>query len=355
MWPILRLLPQIVGPNYLFLYNSFMSLSVTRDICGTAKGYRKHKSLGEEKCQPCKDAYNVERRTKYYSTEKNRAHHATYRAKPEVQEKIKAYHKEYAKAKTPPKVLEARLRKRQEVLGAKWAKEIDARLYDEQETLYQEEKAQLEVSAQNLLDSILATTKPVNELLRKVRREKKVEEAKALRAQERKRRVDDRKAQKEAERINRRLEREEAKRLKALLPIEHGTSMGEYDRCKKRKQGACGRCKAFAAQYVREYNKRNPEKAAAWNRLGNNRRYRNARENGQEFYTRQDVLDKWGTDCHICNQPIDLLAPTQCGEPGWQQGLHLDHVVPLSKGGPDTLDNVKPSHGGCNIDKGATV
>ena len=36
---------------------------------------------------------------------------------------------------------------------------------------------------------------------------------------------------------------------------------------------------------------------------------------------------------------------------GWQRGLHLDHVVPLSKGGSDLIANVKPSHAQCNLKK----
>jgi hypothetical protein len=30
--------------------------AVTRDICGTTTGHRKHRTMGEEHCQPCKDA-----------------------------------------------------------------------------------------------------------------------------------------------------------------------------------------------------------------------------------------------------------------------------------------------------------
>ena len=72
-------------------------------------------------------------------------------------------------------------------------------------------------------------------------------------------------------------------------------------------------------------------------------------------YTDQDVLDNFGTDCHICSEPIDLTAPRQCGKLGWERGLHIDHVFPISRGGTDTLDNVRPAHGKCNIIKNATI
>ena len=70
-----------------------------------------------------------------------------------------------------------------------------------------------------------------------------------------------------------------------------------------------------------------------------------------EPYTEADVLHLYGIECHICEKTIDLSAPRKVGVEGWEQGLHLDHVVALAKGGNDTLTNVKPSHGLCNIKK----
>ena len=82
-----------------------------------------------------------------------------------------------------------------------------------------------------------------------------------------------------------------------------------------------------------------------------------ARSLGVEYgyYTDQDVLDLYGTVCHICNEDIDLNAPRKCGDPGWEKGLHIDHVYPISRGGSATLENVRPAHGRCNVIKWATV
>ena len=70
-----------------------------------------------------------------------------------------------------------------------------------------------------------------------------------------------------------------------------------------------------------------------------------------EPYSEADVLEKWGTCCHLCGEEVDLNAPRSVGVVGWERGLHLEHVVDLALGGSDTLDNVKPSHGKCNLRK----
>jgi 5-methylcytosine-specific restriction endonuclease McrA len=74
-------------------------------------------------------------------------------------------------------------------------------------------------------------------------------------------------------------------------------------------------------------------------------------DNGVEYYTESQVLELYGTDCYLCNGPIDLEAARRAGQEGWQFSLHVDHVQPLSKGGPDSLANVRPAHGLCNLKK----
>jgi 5-methylcytosine-specific restriction endonuclease McrA len=104
-----------------------------------------------------------------------------------------------------------------------------------------------------------------------------------------------------------------------------------------------------ARRKQKKYWAKHPEKAQAFNRK------RRARANNVEHipYTKEEVLKKYGTDCHICGSPIDLKAPRKAGKKGWEHGLHLDHLIPISKGGPDTIDNVRPAHGVCNLSKGA--
>jgi 5-methylcytosine-specific restriction endonuclease McrA len=76
-------------------------------------------------------------------------------------------------------------------------------------------------------------------------------------------------------------------------------------------------------------------------------------ENGTEKYSKHDVINKWGTDCHVCQLPIDMEAHSSPKwGPGWEAGFQVDHVIPVSRGGEDKLHNVKPIHALCNLRKG---
>lgn len=53
----------------------------------------------------------------------------------------------------------------------------------------------------------------------------------------------------------------------------------------------------------------------------------------------QKILDVHGMVCHLCGGQI---------LPGF---LDFDHVVPLSKGGAHSYENIRPSHSSCNRSK----
>ncbi len=83
------------------------------------------------------------------------------------------------------------------------------------------------------------------------------------------------------------------------------------------------------------------------------KRRRRARklQNGIEYYTEKQVLEKYGINCYLCKKPIDMLAPRTTWTKGWENGLHIEHVIDIALGGPDTLANVRPSHAICNLKK----
>lgn len=69
-----------------------------------------------------------------------------------------------------------------------------------------------------------------------------------------------------------------------------------------------------------------------------------------EPYTLQDIVDRDGTDCALCHDPVDMSLT----------GLHrmapsVDHIRPISLRGPDILANVQLAHVGCNSRKGNKV
>lgn len=59
-----------------------------------------------------------------------------------------------------------------------------------------------------------------------------------------------------------------------------------------------------------------------------------------------DVFDRDGWVCGICGEPVDKAL--QWPDP---MSVSLDHIVPLSKGGSHTLDNVQCAHLCCNMSK----
>ena len=101
----------------------------------------------------------------------------------------------------------------------------------------------------------------------------------------------------------------------------------------------------------KKWKQNNPEQNAELNRRKEHRRRARKLENGIGLYTEKQVLELYGKLCHICESKINLSAPRRVGTKGWEKGLHIDHIVPISKGGSDTLDNVRPAHALCNLKK----
>lgn len=52
------------------------------------------------------------------------------------------------------------------------------------------------------------------------------------------------------------------------------------------------------------------------------------------------VYRHWKGICGICREPVGLDEFT------------IDHIVPLSRGGPHLFDNMQPAHRACNSRKG---
>lgn len=146
--------------------------------------------------------------------------------------------------------------------------------------------------------------------------------------------------------------------------ISHATAQG-YQNCKTRLEGPCEPCIKAMKEYGKEYRSRKEvkDRLYKYNRTDrkktNKSRFERYLKRGynpeSNYFTANTVLAKYGENCHICNGPIDLEASRKSGVDGWELSLHIDHVMPLSKGGDDTLENVRPAHGQCNLFKSAKI
>lgn len=63
-----------------------------------------------------------------------------------------------------------------------------------------------------------------------------------------------------------------------------------------------------------------------------------------EKFTRLEIIERDGATCYLCGRTE--LAD---GE------IHIDHVIPLSRGGTHTRDNVRVACAVCNLRKGARI
>jgi hypothetical protein len=102
------------------------------------------------------------------------------------------------------------------------------------------------------------------------------------------------------------------------------------------------------AERVREYarNKRQTEENREWNRQRLAKRRASMFGVGHEPYVQREIFERDNWKCWICKTKVDRnkayphpMSPT------------IDHVIPLSKGGPDAAYNVACAHWGCNLGK----
>jgi 5-methylcytosine-specific restriction endonuclease McrA len=63
-----------------------------------------------------------------------------------------------------------------------------------------------------------------------------------------------------------------------------------------------------------------------------------------ELFTLDDIFDRDRGICHLCGQAVDR-----------HRNATMDHVIPITRGGPHTLANVKLAHRGCNTRKGNRI
>jgi HNH endonuclease len=329
--------------------------------CGKYAGYKAHRDRGEQLCQPCRDAMNAYRRAKWVEEPKYREHGRAYKKRhPErVKEQMKKYSKPLdPEVKAARKALRAQATaQRAEVRKAeKQATRVQKLEEQKKQTLVRKEKrkAQAAIKSAQTQAQLAAKYAAMNQARQARKLAEKAEKAAARKeASQRLRhqRNEERKANCKIRETNR-----------TKLAHQHGTGSGDYNRCRKNNNGvACAPCKAGASKYAREKFHSDPKYKEAekrWKQANpckvyRDNKYRAVKHGGKhKYYTRQHIFDRDGYDCYLCNIPVDLKANHIQGQPGWELYPHIEHVKPLSKGGDDTLANVKIAHAICNIRKG---
>ena len=158
--------------------------------------------------------------------------------------------------------------------------------------------------------------------------------------------------------------------------VKHGTYSG-YNTHIANKETPCNDCadakrayrrhyketrleayRASQRKYVESHRELVREKNSRWRKANpeyfqsyGHKRRAAERDANHEPWTVTDVITTYGTDCHLCGNPVDLDAPRKIGTEGLEYSLHIDHLVPISKGGDDALRNLRPAHGICNSKK----
>lgn len=103
-----------------------------------------------------------------------------------------------------------------------------------------------------------------------------------------------------------------------------------------RRAAAVARAKAWAEA--------NPERATLARRKAANARRARMQSQAVGTIDYAAILEREGMFCHLCKTEIPSM-----------NDMHFDHVIPLSKGGPHSEDNILPSHATCNLRKGAKL
>jgi len=106
---------------------------------------------------------------------------------------------------------------------------------------------------------------------------------------------------------------------------------------------------------VSNWQNNNPEKKRSYAIKTQNKRRAVKKMSSHVPYTVEELLLKYSTSCYLCKKEIDFNLPRSVGKPGWENSFHIDHLIPISKGGNDTIENVRPVHAICNLRKGASL
>lgn len=94
---------------------------------------------------------------------------------------------------------------------------------------------------------------------------------------------------------------------------------------------------------TKRYREKNAGKVLLWQRNKCAKRRARILETQAETIDYPLILRESKGLCGICKEPFDLF------------GIEFDHIVPLSRGGTHTRENIQATHSRCNRSKGAKL
>lgn len=140
-----------------------------------------------------------------------------------------------------------------------------------------------------------------------------------------------------------------------------GTRSGYDYHVRQVDEAPCTQCREAEAAYWRAQRATRNEAINAKRRARAALRREKNTVSSTKWWTRKDeIVSLYGAECYLGEKcylggtPIDFEASRKVGALGWEYSFHPDHVVPLSKGGEDVLENIRPAHAYCNQRKWAS-
>ena len=130
---------------------------------------------------------------------------------------------------------------------------------------------------------------------------------------------------------------------------------GNMRKCEKEgceaKHKALGLCKQhYMSVYNRAYYAENREamyaKARKWQAENPERKREHGRRRSFGYRKHlSDLMEDYAGMCGICGEDMFGLES--------DSDIHVDHIIPVSKGGTNDYDNLQPAHATCNFRKSA--
>lgn len=133
-------------------------------------------------------------------------------------------------------------------------------------------------------------------------------------------------------------------------PVAEGRSRYCSD-CGSSRSPTSAVCGVCGASFVRTQNRKlycSDEHARLALRDRNRKKnYKRRIQARSGLYTLAEVAERDGWRCHVCGGKVNPALPGT-----HKRGATIDHLVPISRGGADTSENVALAHRLCNIKRG---